>query len=925
MRRIQLITLLAAFGIPAFAAPPVITGLDLIDADTGAVITDLYSNNVLDLNVLGQRTFWVRANVSGSGSVHFQESGGIDRTVDSAPYILGGSANGTNGAWMPAPGSYTITATPWEGPGATGAQGEPVVINLSVSDALDHRMRPVRIQSTVPNAQVKIRMLNHAFPFGSMTKEPANTAEAQISQNATYDEQQYQAVFLSNFNYSVVGNAMKWYTQQPDWWSGSPHNTGYATPGNHRYDQADSWLNFQEANGIPVRGHTIFWGEKGAASQTPTDLMHDPDWVEALGTNALYWMEQRVSSIVSRYAGRIDEWDFNNELWHGDWYRDTFGSGITKQMADWAVAANPNIKLWFNEYGMLNNSANASSFRSYLQVLQGEGVQIDGVGVQGHFGSAPNPTTVKASLDILDDLGLPIKVTEFDCGWVGATETQEADGLETVYRIAFEHPAVEGIIMWGFWEGNHWKPERALWRTDWTPTEQALRYQSLVFDEWWSDADLYVDQNGELPLYLFGGDFEITIDGKTFTTAIAAGSNTLNLAYDGTDLSVSLGAGEWIELTNDDFESGWGNWLDGGADALLSSINAIGAQCMNLQDDTATSESELAVALDLTGYTHLRIAFTYLPVSMENGEDFWVRFSADGGVNWSTIKAFVSGADFSNDVREYPVLTIDRETYNFTSNVKIKFECDASGNADDVYIDDVIISGFIPAPPNQPPAFAATPFSKADAAEAGTYADTIAGSAADADAGDTLTYSKVSGPVWLNVATNGTLSGLPGYADVGTNVFTVKVEDAALASDTAILNITVVAAYDLWVAGYGLTGSNALASADLEPDSMNNFLEYASGGNPTNADSGVVLPAFEMVSDAGTNWMEYVYRRRNDHALRGLVYTVEVATNLVSGTWTTNGVNEVGSAVLDDEFDSVTNRVSTGNRPEQFMRLRIEQ
>jgi hypothetical protein len=64
-------------------------------------------------------------------------------------------------------------------------------------------------------------------------------------------------------------------------------------PGNHRYDAADGWLDFMEAQGIPVRGHTIFWGEKGDSKQTPTDLMHDPDWVEALGTNALYWIEQR--------------------------------------------------------------------------------------------------------------------------------------------------------------------------------------------------------------------------------------------------------------------------------------------------------------------------------------------------------------------------------------------------------------------------------------------------------------------------------------------------------------------------------------------------------------------------------------------------------------------------------------------------------
>lgn len=821
-RRFLFTALLTVITVPALAAPPVVTGLDLLDSN-GVLITPLESNNLLDLNMLGERTLLVRANVNGPGSIHFQGSG-IERTVNSAPYIMGGASGATYGAWMPESGTYTLTATPWEGADATGAQGSPVTITVTVVDVLNFRMRPVRIQSNVPHAEVQVRMLDHEFPFGSMMKETSGFSPT----GTTSDEIMYRNVFLSNFNYSVAGNAMKWYSQQPDWWSQSPHNTGYAKPGNYRYADADNLLAFLQANDIPMRGHTIYWGADGSSS----GQMWDPDWLEniASDTEALYWIEQRALNLVSRYAGQIDEWDFNNELWHEDYYTNRFGTAITKQMADWAIAANPDIKLWFNEYGMLNNTNNSASFLAYLQTLQGQGVQIDGVGVQGHFGQAPNPATVKASLDILDDLGVPIKVTEFDCGWAGATEAQEADGLEAVYRTAFEHQAVEGIIMWGFWEGSHWKPERALWNLDWTPTEQALRYQSLVFDEWWSDADLFADQNGELSMNLFAGDFEITIDGKTFTLSIPAGNQTLQLAYDGTDLSVQPGSGVWTELTNDDFESGWGNWLDGGTDAMLSGVNAIGATCMNLQDNTTTSESQLAAALDLTGYSQLEIAFTYITANFTGAEDFWVRFSDDGGSTWTTIKAYVNGVDFSNGIREYPVLIINDGQYNFTQNVKIKFECDASGNNDDVYIDNVVISGFEP-----------------------------------------------------NLAT-----------------------------------------YEMWAVGHGLTGPDALGSADLEPDGLDNFHEYAFGGNPDSADPATLLPAFSMVSDSGTNWVEYVYRRRNDHVLRGLVYRVETTTNLVSDSWNTNGVIEVGSAALDDEFDTVTNRISAEVEDQQFIRLQIE-
>jgi PKD repeat protein len=149
----------------------------------------------------------------------------------------------------------------------------------------------------------------------------------------------------------------------------------------------------------------------------------------------------------------------------------------------------------------------------------------------------------------------------------------------------------------------------------------------------------------------------------------------------------------WIELTFDNFEGGWGNWIDGGSDARLSSYFAIGSQAMALQDNSSTSYSEMASSLDLSGYSELQIEFSYVVQSFENSEDFWVRFSSDGGSTWTTIQAFVNNVDFVDDGTRYdPVITIDSGSYTFNSKVKIMFQCDASGNRDDVYFDDVRIS-----------------------------------------------------------------------------------------------------------------------------------------------------------------------------------------------------------------------------------------
>jgi hypothetical protein len=93
--------------------------------------------------------------------------------------------------------------------------------------------------------------------------------------------------------------------------------------------------------------------------------------------------------------------------------------------------------------------------------------------------------------------------------------------------------------------------------------------------------------------------------------------------------------------------------------------------------------------------------------------------------------------------------------------------------------------------PNNPPSFNTIPVLKPDATTLLAYSgSTLAGTATDSD-GDTLAYYKDSGPTWLQVATNGTLSGTPAVSDVGTNTFNIRVEDGNSGSDTATLQIFV--------------------------------------------------------------------------------------------------------------------------------------
>ncbi len=58
---------------------------------------------------------------------------------------------------------------------------------------------------------------------------------------------------------------------------------------------------------------------------------------------------------------------------------------------------------------------------------------------------------------------------------------------------------------------------------------------------------------------------------------------------------------------------------------------------------------------------------------------------------------------------------------------------------------------------------------------------------------DPLTFTKLHGPAWLNVASNGTLSGQPGAGNNGENTFVVRVSDPSGATSDATLKIGVFA------------------------------------------------------------------------------------------------------------------------------------
>lgn len=150
----------------------------------------------------------------------------------------------------------------------------------------------------------------------------------------------------------------------------------------------------------------------------------------------------------------------------------------------------------------------------------------------------------------------------------------------------------------------------------------------------------------------------------------------------------------YVTVDENDFETGWGIWNDGGNDCNLvtsSSYANSGTNSVLLRDNSGENSSTYTNNLDLANYSELTVSFSYLVVGFNSwAEDFWLQISTDGGSTFTTIEEWNRGDEFVNDVRENDQVIIPGP---FSSNTQLRFMCDASGNNDRLFLDDIVITG----------------------------------------------------------------------------------------------------------------------------------------------------------------------------------------------------------------------------------------
>ena len=160
--------------------------------------------------------------------------------------------------------------------------------------------------------------------------------------------------------------------------------------------------------------------------------------------------------------------------------------------------------------------------------------------------------------------------------------------------------------------------------------------------------------------------------------------------YEECDGGRCVSAGGWVIINNESFESGWGIWNDGGDDARRGDYGGharTGSWFIRIQDDTSSSHI-VSDFLVVDGLDQLMVDFWYHAEDVEAGERFLLE--SDDGSGWVERDRWIQGTDFSNNRWYNPQVTFAAPN---NGSIRLRFRCDASGNSDDVYIDDIIILG----------------------------------------------------------------------------------------------------------------------------------------------------------------------------------------------------------------------------------------
>lgn len=227
-----------------------------------------------------------------------------------------------------------------------------------------------------------------------------------------------QAIVLEHFNAITVENVMKAALINPQ-------------PGVYNWGPADEFVSFGEKNHLFIVGHTLVWH-----NQVPAWFFTNASGQPNTKEEQLERLRSHIQAVASRYAGRVHAWDVVNEVMGEDGaYRPTTwvnavgnGDTLVKYAFKFAAQYAPNTELYYNDFNAWRPSKRDGIVRM-VKMLQREGIRIDGVGIQGHWGlNYPKTKYIEDAIDAYAACGVKVMITELDVDVLPLTKEGQVIG-----------------------------------------------------------------------------------------------------------------------------------------------------------------------------------------------------------------------------------------------------------------------------------------------------------------------------------------------------------------------------------------------------------------------------------------------------------------------------------------------------------------
>lgn len=235
------------------------------------------------------------------------------------------------------------------------------------------------------------------------------------------------ALIQQQFDAITPENVMKCEVINPQW-------------GVYNFDLADKIVEYGRQHHMAVIAHNLIWHSQLA-----------PFVRKIKNADSLrQFMTDHITTIASRYDGKVKGWDVVNEALNEDGtmrksiFEQLLGDDFVTEAFRLAQKAAPHTELYYNDYN-IEQPAKRAGCIALIKKIQAAGVRIDGVGIQGHWHLGKIPLKdIEESIQQFSALGIKVMITELDIDVLNRN-VQGADVNQRMQGTAQMNPYVNGL------------------------------------------------------------------------------------------------------------------------------------------------------------------------------------------------------------------------------------------------------------------------------------------------------------------------------------------------------------------------------------------------------------------------------------------------------------------------------------------------